>query len=71
MSANLIKKKLRQPWGWGEDGTQSNPFTRLGKQVVQDARETVDDIKDEPAEVPYRIKERFRGYFPWVPKGKR
>lgn len=63
---NMVKKRLRKAWGWGPKGDQSDPFTRLGKRVIRDARETVSDIKDEPAEVPYRIRERLRGYFPWV-----
>ena len=50
--------------GWGERGDQENPLIGLGRRIAGDARETVSDIKDEPAEVPYRLRERARSYFP-------
>lgn len=34
------------------------------QNVAQDLRETADDIKDEPSEVPFRIKERVKEYLP-------
>ncbi len=55
-----IKKKPRQPWGWGKDGDQPNPFTKLGKQVVREGKETLDDLRDEPSEVPRRLPIRLR-----------
>lgn len=62
-------KKVRKPWwdpstGWGENGDQPNPIVKLGKQIATDAVETVSDLKNEPEEVPYRIRERARSYFP-------
>ena len=50
--------------GWGPNGDQENPLVKLGRRVAGDARETVYDIKDEPQEVPYRIKERIKSYLP-------
>lgn len=63
-------KKPRKPWGWGPEGDQPNPFVKAAKDVMQDARETVSDIKDEPAEVPYRLRERAKRYFPWLRRGR-
>lgn len=54
----------RQGSGWGVNHDQPNPIIKLGKRLWQDASETVGDIKDEPGEVPYRIRERFKSYFP-------
>lgn len=39
------------------------PSRTLGSRVWQDVTETVSDIKDEPGEVPFRIKSRFKDYF--------
>ncbi len=50
--------------GWGPDHNQPNPFARAFRQVKQDAMETVDDIRDEPSEVPYRLKKRLDEYMP-------
>ena len=62
-------KLKRKPWGWGPDGNSENPFLKLGKQVVRDTKETISDIRDEPAEVPYRIRERLLDYV--VPRRRR
>lgn len=50
--------------GWGPDHDQPNPIKRLGQRLVRDATETVQDLRDEPQEVPYRLRERARGYVP-------
>ena len=62
----MTRRSKRKPWGWGPEGDQEDPFTKTAKRIVTDVKETVGDLKDEPSEVPYRIRERISSYFPWV-----
>lgn len=48
--------------GWGPNHDQPNPFAKMLHQVKQDAIETAGDIRDEPSEAPYRLKQRFDSY---------
>lgn len=48
--------------GWGPHHDQPNPFAKMLHQVKQDAIETVGDIRDEPSEVPGRLKQRLDSY---------
>ena len=48
----------------GERSDDSGPVLKLGRRIVTDVRETIDDIQDEPGEVPHRIRERVKSYLP-------
>lgn len=48
--------------GWGERGDQPNPIIQLGKRLITDATESVQDLKEEPGELLYRLRERVRSY---------
>lgn len=55
-------KPKRRPWGWGPNGDKEDPITQLVKKVARDYKETAMDLRDEPQELPYRIRERLRSY---------
>ena len=48
--------------GWGEQHDQPNPFARAMRRLRRDASETLSDLRDEPEEVPYRLKRRLDDY---------
>lgn len=48
--------------GWGPSHDQPNPFAKAMRRLRQDAGETLDDLRDEPEEVPYRLKRRLDDY---------
>lgn len=47
---------------------ESAPQPPLSQRIRQDLSETIMDLRDEPAEVPGRIRERLRDYFIERPK---
>jgi len=48
--------------GWGERHDQANPFAKALRRLRQDTSETLNDLRDEPEEVPYRLKRRLDSY---------
>lgn len=48
--------------GWGEKHDQPNPFAKAMRRLRQDASETLSDLRDEPGEVPYRLRRRLDDY---------
>jgi len=48
--------------GWGAEHDQPNPFARALQRLKQDASEAIDDLRDEPSEVPYRIRTRLNDF---------
>ena len=59
------KKEPAKDWwtsGWGPNRDQPNPFLKLVRRAKQDVEETAMDLRDEPSEVPDRIRKRLKSY---------
>lgn len=48
--------------GWGAKHDKPNPFAKAWNRLKQDFVETGHDLREEPGEVPYRLKKRLDWY---------
>lgn len=47
---------------WLKNWKFAQRIKRIPKQIATDIKETAYDLRDEPSEVPYRVKQRINDY---------